>query len=299
MTANTVNNTTFGDSRRSQKGVKIGYLRRQRILLTTFAVVVSVIFLWPFFVIVGTSLNKIDAPMNPLLPWPKVFTFELYQKAFSADYHFQNYIWNTVWVVTVIAALSTFASALSGYALAKLQFPGHKVLFGIIVVIMLLPTETMLVPQFVVLRDLKLVNTFWGIILPAVGGGAFGIFLMRQFMLQVPTEMLEAARMDGCSEFGLFSRIVVPVMKGPILVLATMSVRGAWNSLLWPQIVLSETSKQLLMPAIVRLRSLTVADPYALPIATAVGILSALVPLAFYMYSQRYFVTALAGALKG
>jgi multiple sugar transport system permease protein len=299
MTANTVNNSTFGDSRQPQKGVKIGYLLRQRILLTTFAVVVSVIFLWPFFVIVGTSLNKIDAPMNPLLPWPKVFTFELYQKAFSADYHFQNYIWNTVWVVTVIAALSTFASALSGYALAKLQFPGHKVLFGIIVVIMLLPTETMLVPQFVVLRDLKLVNTFWGIILPAVGGGAFGIFLMRQFMLQVPTEMLEAGRIDGCSEFGLFSRIVVPVMKGPILVLATMSVRGAWNSLLWPQIVLSETSKQLLMPAIVRLRSLTVADPYALSIATAVGILSALVPLAFYMYSQRYFVTALAGALKG
>jgi multiple sugar transport system permease protein len=299
MTANMVNDTTLGDSRQPQKGVRIGYLLRQRILLTTFAVVVSVIFLWPFFVIVGTSLNKIDAPMNPLLPWPRAFTLELYAKAFSADYHFHNYIWNTVWVVTVIAFLSTFASALSGYALAKLEFPGRKVLFGIIVVIMLLPTETMLVSQFVVLRDLKLVNTFWGIILPAVGGGAFGIFLMRQFMLQVPTEMLEAARMDGCSEFGLFSRIVIPVMKGPILVLATMSVRGAWNSLLWHQIVLSETSKQLLMPAIVRLRSLTVADPYALPIATAVGILSALVPLAFYMYSQRFFVTALAGALKG
>jgi multiple sugar transport system permease protein len=267
-------------------------------LLTTFAVVVSVIFLWPFFVIVGTSLNKIDAPMNPLLPWPKVFTFEFYEKAFSPPYNFQDYIWNTVWVVTVIAVSSTFVSALSGYALAKFQFPGRKVLFGIIVVIMLLPTETMLVPQFVVLRDLKLVNTFWGMILPAVGGGAFGIFLMRQFMLQVPTEMLEAGCMDGCSEFGLFSRIVMPVMKGPVLVLATMSVRGTWNSLLWPQIVLTETSKQLLMPVIVRVRSLSVADPYALPVATAVGIVSALVPLAFYIYSQRYFVTALAGALK-
>jgi multiple sugar transport system permease protein len=299
MTADMAKNTTLGGSGQPQKGVKIGHLRRQRILLTTFAVVISVIFLWPFFVIVGTSLNKVDVPMNPLLPWPEAFTFEFYEKAFSLPYRFQDYIWNTVWVVTVIAALSTFASALSGYALAKLEFPGRKVLFGIIVVIMLLPTETMLVSQFVVLRDLKLVNTFWGIILPAVGGGAFGIFLMRQFMLQVPTEMLEAARMDGCSEFGLFSRIVMPVMKGPVLVLATMSVRGAWNSLLWPQIVLSETSKQLLMPAIVRLRSLTVADPYALPIATAVGIMSALVPLVFYMYSQRFFVTALSGALKG
>jgi multiple sugar transport system permease protein len=266
-------------------------------LLTTFAVIISVIFLWPFFVIVGTSLNKIDAPMNPLLPWPKVFTFEFYEKAFAPPYNFQDYIWNTLWVSAVIAVLSTFVSALSGYALAKLEFPGRKVAFGIILVIMLLPTQTMLVPQFVVLRDLKLVNSFWGMILPAVAGGAFGIFLMRQFMLQVPTEMLEAGRMDGCSEFGLFLRIVMPVMKGPVLVLATMSVRGAWNALLWPQIVLTEESKQLLMPVIVRVRSLSIVG--ALPIATAVGIVSTLVPLAFYIYSQRYFVTAMAGALKG
>jgi ABC-type glycerol-3-phosphate transport system permease component len=122
---------------------------------------------------------------------------------------------------------------------------------------------------------------------------------MRQFMVQIPTEMLEAGRIDGCTEFGLFTRIVMPIMKGPILVLATLTVRTGWNALLWPQIVLSEESKQLLMPAIVRVRSLTVADPYALLIATAVAILGGLVPLVFYMYSQRFFVSALAGAIKG
>ncbi|MBN1220843.1 MAG: carbohydrate ABC transporter permease [Anaerolineae bacterium] len=272
---------------------------RQRFLLTTFAVIASIIFLWPFFVLVANSFNSIDVYMNPLVPWPKEFTLRAYQLAFGEKYSFQNYVLNTVLVVTATAALGTFVASLAGYALAKLQFPGRNILFAIIMAVMLLPTETMLVPQFVVVRDLGMVNTFWGIILPGVAGSAFGIFLMRQFMLQIPTEMLEAGRIDGCTEFGLFTRIVVPIMKGPILVLATLSVRTVWNALLWPQIVLSEETKQLLMPAIVRVRSLTVADPYALLIATAVAILGGLVPLVFYMYSQRFFVSALAGAIKG
>lgn len=272
---------------------------RQRFLLTTFAVIVSIIFLWPFFVLVANSFNSIDVYMNPLLPWPKEFSLRAYELAFGEKYNFQRYILNTVLVVAATAALSTFAAALSGYALAKLQFPGRGVLFAIILAVMLLPAETMIVPQFVVIRDLGLVNKFWGVILPGIGGGAFGIFLMRQFMLQVPTEMLEAGRIDGCSEFGLFTRIVMPIMKGPILVLATLSIRTLWNALLWPQIVLSEESKQLLMPAILRVRSLTVADPHALVIATGVAILGGLVPLIFYTYSQRFFVSALAGAIKG
>lgn len=272
---------------------------RQRFLLTTFAVIVSIIFLWPFFVLVANTFNSIDVYMNPLLPWPEEFSLRAYRLAFGEKYHFQDYVLNTILVVAVTAGLSTFTAALAGYALAKLRFPGRGVLFAIILAVMLLPTETMIVPQFVVIRDLGMVNTFWGVILPGIGGGAFGIFLMRQFMLQIPTEMLEAGRIDGCSEFGLFTRIVMPLMKGPILVLATLSVRTLWNALLWPQIVLSEESKQLLMPAIVRVRSLTVADPHALVIASAVAILGGLVPLVFYMYSQRFFVSALAGAIKG
>jgi multiple sugar transport system permease protein len=164
---------------------------------------------------------------------------------------------------------------------------------------MLLPTETMLVPQFVVIRELGLLNTYWALILPSIGGGAFGIFLMRQFMLQVPTEMLEAARIDGCTEFGVFVRVVAPVMKAPILVLATLSIRGGWNSLLWPQIVLTDENMQLIMPAIVRLNQLTTADAFARPVAVSAAIVSALVPLLFYLYTQRYFVSALAGSVKG
>ena len=277
---------------------RVGYFRGRSLLLTGIMIVATILFLYPFASLIALTLNDLDAYMNPLIPWPAEFTLEIYTSAFT-KYNFQDYIGNTVFVVVVSTALSTFASALSGYALAKLQFPGRYLLFGAIIAVMLLPTETMLVPQFVVIRQLGLINTYWALILPAIGGGAYSIFLMRQFMLQLPTEMLEAARIDGCSEFGLFTRIVLPVMKAPILVLATLSIRGGWNSLLWPQIVLTDESKQLIMPAIVRLTQFQGADAYARPVATAAAVMSALVPLIFYIYTQRHFVSALAGAVKG
>jgi ABC-type glycerol-3-phosphate transport system permease component len=300
--ATTMPDTEFNHTRSYQGAGKLfhpGRFLRERIMLTTLVIIATVIFLWPFFVLIANSLNKIDAPMNPLLPWPKMFSLKIYELAFSSRYHFHIYILNTVLVVGATTALGTFASALTGYALAKLRFKGRNLLFGVIVAVMLLPTDTMIVPQFVVIRDLKLMNTFWAIILPGIGGGAFGIFLMRQFMLQIPTEMLEAGRIDGCSEFGLFMRIVAPLMKGPILVLATLSVRTGWNALLWPQIVLSDEAKLLLMPAILRLNNSRGIDPYVPFVVTAVAILSAIVPLGFYMYSQRFFVSALTGAFKG
>lgn len=278
--------------------VKIGYFRLQAIVTTTLAALLSLIFIWPFLCLVAWSFNRLDVPMNPLLPIPASFSTKFYELAVT-KYQFHKYVWNSVLVVSVSTILSTIASALSGYALAKLQFPGRRLLFLIILGIMLLPTDTMLVPRFVVMRDLGLVNNYWGLILPAVGGGAFGIFLMRQFMLQVPTEMLEAARIDGASEFGLFFRIVLPTMKAPVGVLATLSLRGGWNALLWPQIIITDESKQLLMPAIVRLNQMQVADPYAYPVVLAAAIVAALVPLGLYAYSQRYFVATLSGAIKG
>lgn len=276
----------------------VGFFRMQRILTTLLAAVLVLIFLWPFFCMVGWSFNKLDVVMNPLWPIPKAFTTTLYQLMWTR-YGFQNYILNTVSVVAAITVLGTLASALAGYTLAKLHFPGRNLLFLLILAVMLLPTQTMLVPRFVVLRQLGLINNYWGLILPAVGGGAFGIFLMRQFMLVVPTEMMEAGRIDGCNEFTLFLRVVLPTMKAAVLVLATLSLRGAWNELLWPQLIITDEARQLLMPAISRLNNLTGADVYARPVVIAASIVAALVPLALYSFSQRHFVATLTGSVKG
>ena len=277
---------------------RVSPLQLRRIFTTLAAGVLILVFLWPFFCMVGWSFNQIDVIMNPLWPIPPAFTTQIYELLFTR-YGFLTFFLNSVIVVSAITVIGTLASALAGYTLAKLRFPGRNVLFLTILGVMLLPVQTMLVPRFIVLKQLGLVNTFWGLILPAVGGGAFGIFLMRQFMLSVPTEMMEAGRMDGCNEFTLFWRVVLPTMKAAVLVLATLTLRGAWNELLWPQIIITDEAKQLLMPAIVRLNYFSGTDAYARPAVTAAAILAALVPLALYSYSQRHFVATLTGSVKG
>jgi multiple sugar transport system permease protein len=269
----------------------------QTVILTTLAVIFAIIFMWPFISVLGWTFNAFDAPMNSLLPIPGRLTLKSYELMITR-YQFHLYLWNSIWTAAVITTLTTFFSALAGYALAKYQFPGRNVAFGIIIAVMLLPLGTMLVPQFIVMRDLGLVNNFWGLILPTVGGGAFNIFLMRQFMLGIPTEMLEAARMDGASEFSIFTDIVVPNAKAAIGVVATLVLRGAWNSLLWPQIILGANEKQLILPAIARVTQNSV-DPYGGFVAPAAAIVAAIVPLLLYSYSQKFFVETLAGAIKG
>jgi len=292
--------TRYSSSQMDAARTKVGMFRLQTIMTTAFVAVLALIFVWPFLTLVGSTFKSIDAGLQaPLWPIPSKISFKFYELTFGEKYGFPGYIWNSVKVAVLSTALSSFTCALTGYALAKLRFPGRDLLFSLIIAVMLLPTTTMLVPQYVVMRDLHLTNTHWGLILPAVGGGAFGIFLMRQFMQNIPTEMLEAARMDGANEFDLFFRIVLPNAKAGIGVIATLSLRGNWNSLLWPQILLSDQSKQLLMPAIAMLNQQQVADAYALPVVWTAAVVAAMVPLALYAYSQRYFISTLAGAIKG
>ncbi len=287
--------TTYRPGSRS----RIGPHRLWSILITILAMILALIFIWPFLCLVAWTFNKIDVVMNPLIPIPARFSTEFYQLIVSEKYQMHRYVLNSAAVSVSTTIVSAFTATLAGYALAKLRFPGRDLLFSIIIGIMLLPTTTMLVPQFVVMKELGLVNNYWGLILPGVGGGAFGIFMMRQFMLNIPTEMLEAARMDGASEFDLFFRIVMPNARAGIGVIATLSLRDSWNALLWPQVLISDVNRRLLMPAIATLNQMQVADVYALPVVRAAAILAALVPLALYAYSQRYFISTLAGAIKG
>jgi len=272
--------------------------RLKTLLATVATLLLAALFLWPFLAILGQSLNRLDVRMNSLSPLPAAFTFERYTMIVTR-YHLQGFVLNTFTVVLISTMLSTFASALGGYALAKLPFRGRGLVFLLILAIMLLPTDSMLVPRFIVMRQLHLVNNFWGLILPSVGGGAFGIFLMRQFMLQVPTEMLEAGRIDGCSELGIFTQLVLPNMLAPISVLAVLSVNGGWNSVLWPQILLSDEAKQLIMPAIMRLNTSTGGDPYAREVVTSAALACSIVPITFYLYIQKFFTRALVDAIRG
>jgi ABC-type glycerol-3-phosphate transport system permease component len=290
--------TQHAPSVRAGSRRRISRARRMSVINTGIVTVLAVLFLWPFLAVVANSFNRMDVRMNLLLPIPTAFTTDYYTMIVTR-YGLDQFILNTISVVFTSTIIGTFMCALAGYALAKLEFRGRKTLFVIILAIMLLPTGSMLIPQFVVMRQLHLVNNYWGLILPSVGGNAFGIFLMRQFMLQMPSELLEAGRMDGCSEIGLFIKIVLPNMIAPISVLAILSVSSGWNAVLWPQILISDESKQLIMPAIMRLNNMSSADAFARPVVVSAALVCALLPLGLYLYSQQFFTSTLSGVIKG
>ena len=268
------------------------------ITLTVFVAVVAVAWLYPLVCIVGLTFNRLDALMPALTFVPKIFTSDVYTRLVTT-YHLEKYVLNTLNVAFGSAILTVFSATLAGYAVGKMKFKGRELIFYFILSTMLLPAQATLAPTFVLYRKLHLLNTHLGLILPALGGGAYNIFLMRQFMLRLPDEILDAGRIDGCNEFGLFRLLVLPNMLGPVLVLGTLAINGAWTQLIGPQIFIFDLEKQLIMPAILSINQAGVADPYAYVATIAAATLVTLLPVGIYGYSQRHFMSALAGAIKG
>ena len=289
----------MSEAKNSQRTNGMQFKLLKIVFVNVLVLSLAIIFIWPFLSILGWSLNEIDVYTNPLSPIPKAFSLKLYELSFT-KYSLGSYLLNTIKVSVIATILGTVSASMAGYALAKLKFRGRNFLFLLVIIMMLLPMTTVIAAKYEVVRNLRLLDSHWGLILPSAGGSAMSIFLMRQYMLRMPTEMLEAGRIDGCSELGLFFRLVLPNMKAPFFVLATISLAAQWNELMWPIIVISTDSKQVIMPAIARLsQGITGSDPYAIPAMTASALLVALVPLALYAYSQRHFVETMGGSLKG
>lgn len=268
------------------------------ILITSFVAIMAAVWLYPLLCIIGLTFNRLDALMPALTFIPKAFSPEVYIRLVT-NYHLERYVLNTLNVAFGSAILTVFSATLAGYAVGKMKFKGREPIFYFILATMLLPAQATLAPTFLLYRQLGLLNTHLGLILPALGGGAYNIFLMRQFMLRLPDEILDAGRIDGCNEFGLFRLLVLPNMLGPVLVLGTLAVNGAWTQLIGPQIFIFDIDKQLIMPAILSINQAGVADPYAFIATIAAATLVTLLPVAIYSYSQRHFMSALAGAIKG
>lgn len=149
-----------------------------------------------------------------------------------------RYLCNSALYAITITAVSLFFNILAAYAFARLRFPGRDFLFGLMLTTMMIPSAVLLVPQFLVIRGLGLVDHPLGVVLPGFAG-MFGIFLLRQFFLNIPSDLESAALIDGCTKWGILWRIVVPISKPALITLGLFTFMGAWNSFEWPLVVLS------------------------------------------------------------
>ncbi len=208
---------------------------------------------------------------------------------------YNRYFINSVFIATSSTLLTLFFCSLGGYAFAKYRFRGEKVLFSILLASMMVPFQVLLVPLFGLMYDIGWLNSYKAIVIP-FSVGAFGVFLMRQFIVSIPTELLDAARIDGCSEFGIYYRIVLPIIKPALGALTIYSFLGSWNGYLWPLIILRDEAKYTLPIGLANLIGIYRQD-YGMLMA---GTLLSLLPIVILFLSmQREFVQGITlGSVK-
>ncbi|MBG6237708.1 alpha-1,4-digalacturonate transport system permease protein [Mycetocola sp. CAN_C7] len=223
----------------------------------------------------------------PLSLLPSSLDFSGYVTAWES-YDFYQFFLNTSIVAVVTTILTVFASACTGYALAKYSNPWLKVFFVCILATTMLPTEVILSPTFLVVRDLGMYNQLSALIIPSIIT-ATGIFMFRQFFLTVPDSLLEAARIDGASELGIFTRIMLPLSRPIIVTLAIFSFQWRWNDYIWPLIVINDPSKFTLQIAI---QSIVGAENVNWSVLLAASVISIIPLVVLYMVFQKYVMGA-------
>ncbi|MEJ7652206.1 MAG: carbohydrate ABC transporter permease [Chloroflexia bacterium] len=232
---------------------------------------------------------------EPITLFPRDWTI-LNMQDLLATVPFARWFINTVIVAVLGTILTVTLSSLAGFAFAKYDFWGKNVLFTLMLVTILIPFQVLLVPQFQIIRTLGWFNTYQALIVPGAVS-AFGIFLMRQYTISLPNELLDAARVDGASEFTIWWRVIFPLVRPGLAVLAILSFTNNWNDFFWPLIVTTEPSMFVINLGIA---SLVGPYDYQYGILLSGALLASLPVIIVFLFFQRQFLEGLtAGAVKG
>lgn len=254
-------------------------------VLTVGALLTAFPFIWMVFASVKPRSESVAYPPQLL---PQNPTFDYYVELF-VTLDFGRYLVNTLAIV-VICMVGLLLMAAAGYGFAKFSFPGRDALFFLVLVTMMIPGQVTMIPSYLIINGMGLTNTLIGIALPMLVSG-FSVFLFRQFMLTIPTEVLEAARVDGAGEWRIFLRIVLP-MSGPILaVQVVLTFIAGWNSFLWPLIIANDQKLYTLSVGLSLLNQQIATNPSLQMAASTLMVVPILIVFVIF---QRYVVQGFA-----
>jgi len=268
----------------------------QRHGLTLLAALIALLVLAPLAWMVSVSFMTPGAAAQfPPPLWPDHPTLENYETLFET-YGVGRYLFNSALVSTLATFLALLFTVPAGYAFAKLRFSGRDAVFQALVAALVVPGQIGMLPLFLELKAMGLVNSYAGALVPWLAG-IFGIFLVRQFCLSIPTEMLEAARVDGASETLILRKIVLPTLRPILVTLALFVFLGSWNDFMWPLIVLANQDLYTLPVALAALSREHVQDNELMMAGSVVTVLPVLV--LFLVLQRQYLDGLLAGSVKG
>ena len=270
--------------------------RRQRTVRTLLLVLLAAFALFPLLWMLSVSLmqpgeaSRFPPPLLPEKPG-----LSAYQALFETT-GITRYFLNSLIVATLGTMLSLAFNATAGYAFAKLRFKGRDRLFQLLLAALVIPAQVTMLPLFLMLKEIGLINSFAGVLVP-VTASIFCIFLVRQYALSIPDELLEAARVDGASEGRIFLQIVVPALTPILVTLGLFTFLAVWNDFMWPLIILTDQDNYTLPVAIAALSREHVQDNEMM---MAGSVLTILPVLLLFLVLQRYYLQGLlAGSVKG
>ncbi len=257
----------------------------------------AIITLLPFAWMLSSSFKGTEAIRTLPIRWiPERPTLEGYERVFNMQgFSFPRASLNSLLLAIISTTVAVTSATMAAFVFAKLSFKGSGNLFGLYLATMMIPGTVTMVPNYIILRSLGLLDSFTGLILPSLSN-AFGVFLMRQAMMAVPDSYLESGMLDGASFYRIFFSIAVPMVMPTLSTMVLLSFMGSWNSYLWPLIVLTSTGKQTLQVVLGNMNGMYKNNEHVL---MAGAVLTILPILAVYLVSQKYVDQGIAiGGLK-
>lgn len=265
---------------------------------TGILVVIGLICIYPFLFMVSSSFKiSGDVLSKPMQLIPDQIILSNYWDLFGDPYYdFGKWYVNTILMTGTTILIKVFVVSITAYAFAKVHFKGRDTIFLVLLTSLMIPGDIMLIPRYIIFKQLHILDTMWSLVLPATFDIYF-VFMMRQAFIGIPEEISEAARIDGCSHFTIYSRIILPLAKPSIVTMILFTFVWSWNDYMGPYIFISSLEKQMLSVGIKLFTEGAVTDP-ALQMSAATIVLMPV--LVLFFFSQKYFVEGVnSSAVKG
>ncbi|QDT74175.1 L-arabinose transport system permease protein AraQ [Lacipirellula limnantheis] len=272
-------------------------MRYVKVVITNVAVaVLGFLVAAPLLWMVGAAfMPRGTAQTYPPPLWPTAPTLQNFRELFSR-LHLGRYLLNSLAISLAITSFALLLNAMAGYAFAKLRFVGREQVFRTLLAALVMPLQVGMLPLFLMLKQLGLINTYWAVIIPSMAT-IYGIFMVRQYALAIPDSLLDAARLDGASEWRLFFTIVLPLLRPVLATLGIFTFLSAWNDFMWPLIVLTGSENYTLPVALAILSTEHVQDAELMMAGSLITILPV---LCLFILLQRQLIGGImVGGVKG
>lgn len=266
-----------------------------KIVLFVGLIVFTIYFMGPILWVLLTSVKTTaESKVYPPQIFPSVWRWENYTAAWNSQ-PFGTYLKNSLMITFFTTIGQAMTSALTAYGFTRFNFKGKNVLFFLLLGSMMLPWDVTVIPQYMLFNNLGWINTLKPLIIPGMFASAYNVFLLRQFLMNFPEALVESAKLDGANEWQIFTRIHLPLMKAPLLLISMLNIMTVWNDYLGPLIFLQDRSKYTMALGLASFQGVHATNTIAIMAITVVMMVP---PILAFLFAQKYIIDGLEGAIK-